>query len=332
MAKLNAHRALVAISDGIGNFAQLSYQQERDRVMAQREENMLRLHATLNETARTNERTFQAGEAEKDRTARAESERLAREQSATQHSESLRVQREGLDIQRDQLDQQRLTNLDKGYMAQLEAVDDELSQINGYLTEARAEGKVVDESALKPYQERLTALQQQRTSLMQERAFTLARSGDSRYVKLSPEQVEQLRKEGKIPGGPQTAAQGPKPNAQPPRTAAAADMPPPPEKPPGMKAREERKQQRTLVPNAGKGDRGDIAGAGTAFKGARQARDLVTGISASIEGRKNEGTVIRAFKSGGDLSPEQRQQLRAIGRGRLKGVYKLSDEDLAKIF
>ena len=327
MARLNVNRALVAIGQGLGDFAQIHYQKERDRVMAQRDENMLRLQATLGEQSRANERNWQSGEAEKDRQARAAADAAHLAQSDRHHRESIGVQREGLGIQREQLDQTRIQNLEKGYMAQLEAIDGELSEINSYLTEARAEGKVVDESALAPYQSRLSELQGARTNLLQERAYMLARGGDNRYVKLTPEQVAELRKQGKLPGAG-TAAQGPKPNAKPPTQpapAAPAAVPPPPpapEKPPGMQAREARKQQQE--------DRRAIVG--EAGKGMKQAREVVSRVGDALSARRNEGPLVGSFKRGEKLSDEQRQQLRSIGRARLKGVYKLSDEDLAKIF
>lgn len=327
---VNTERALLAISQGLGDFAQIHYQKERDRVMMAREENLLRLQATIGEESRARERAHDAEQRGLDRSAAAASDKARLEASERQHNESIAVQREGLGLQREGNELARLDRMDKGYMAQLQDIDSRLAELNDFVTQGRAKGEIVDEAALAPVQQEIDGLKAQRTALQQERAYTLARSGDSRYTKLSAEQVAQLRKEGKIPGE-NTPRQGPKPDAPAPAPASAAQGPRPqvpaaPPKPPGMQAREERKQARTLVPNAGKGERRDIAG--EAGKGVRQAREIL----GKLDARKNQGAIVSAYKRGDKLSADEAQALRDIGRERLKGVFKLSDEDLAKIY
>jgi hypothetical protein len=254
----NTHRALVALGQGLGTMANRELDREHERVMAMRQENFMRLQHMLGEESRGKDRAFQATENAADRDARlgeqisqVEQGNLDRAASLTQHRESVGVQREGNQLQRDQIDLQNRRYDESNYLEQANRIDSRLQELNDYLTQATAEGKVMDEGALAPLRQEAAQLQEQKRMMAQERDITLARGGDKRYRKLTKEEVAALQPKDRPE--PKVAAQAPeKPKGgstiKP--VAGAKPVPPAPEKPPGMQTREDRAARKVVFENA----------------------------------------------------------------------------------
>lgn len=311
----NVHRALAALGQGLGDMVNLEAGRERDRVMALRQENLMRIDHSLNEQSRSADRTFDAGERAKDREAnlgvqisQVEQANLDRKASATQHHESLAVQREGNQLQADQLALQNRRYDEGQYVEQANRIDKRMQELNDYLTQATAEGKVMDEAALAPLKQEMTQLQEARQSLAQERDITLARSGDSRYRKLSKEEVAKLKPAQQPPAAPKT----PTVAAQAPQGSTTKPVPSAPAKPPGMQVREERANRKV----AGKDYAPDNARAADAASATRAGK-----LREQLAGKSRLDLELQ-------LRTESDRDIKAAIRERLAEINRTSTRDL----
>jgi hypothetical protein len=344
----NIQRALVALSDNLGAAINYSAQREHERVMAMRQENQTRLQHMLGEESRATERAYDQTVRNQDRTAR--KEELAteigarREESAAdralrqQEGEADRSLRrsEGAadrDIQRERWGEEDQRLLEKEYLGKLTTIDQRIQDLTDYKVQANAEGKLVDNSYLSEVDSELKQLQEQKRSLAQERDIMLARGGDSRYRKLTPEEVAAIQKRsgpgGAVPNrdGAATPMAAQAPQEQTGGTSIKAPRAPPPaapEKPEGMRMREERR---------GPANRAAIAGG--AGQGARDIISAGRDIAGRVAGRRDEGPMVKqikqALQSGQKPAPEQLQALAGIDRDRLTGVYGFSESDLQRL-
>lgn len=360
----NLSRALVAVSGTLGQLANNAADREHERVMAMRQENLMRIQAALGEQARANERTFEGDQRKLDRDARRqefETDRTTRREEAEadrrlrreegEADRALRREEGAADrrVQMAQITDKEGKDYDARYMAQLNQIDKRIQDLNDYRTQGMAEGKFVDPAALSPIDAELAQLTEQRRTLAQERDITLARSGDNRYRKLSAAEVAAIRKEngGQMPGqAPTDPTEADMPMAaQGPRGGSSIKVPQAPPKPPGMVAREERKRP----PTAKAGDSGLALGnwedaqnmpprapePSRAFQGARDLVNLGRDIVGGIESRKGEGSVVQAaqaaLRTGKAPSAEVVQALAKIDRQRLTQVFGINEQDLAKL-
>lgn len=361
----NLSRALVAVSGTLGQLANNAADREHERVMAMRQENLMRIQHALGEQSRATERASDIAERDKDRTLRkeetaadikarrdeAEADRTLR-RTEGEADRALRRSEGAADraVQMAQIGDKEGKDYDARYMAQLNQIDKRIQDLNDYKTQGMAEGKFVDPSALAPVDTELAQLMEQRRTLAQERDVTLARSGDNRYRKLSAAEVAAIRKQngGQMPGQtPTDPTEADMPMAaQAPKGGSSIKVPQAPPKPPGMVAREERKR----APAARSGEGGGLALGNwedaqnlpartpeqpRAFQGARDLVGLGRDIVGGIESRKNEGNVVQAVKSAlqsGKTPPaEAVQALAKMDRKRLTSVFGINEQDLAKL-
>lgn len=285
----NWSRAFENLGQALGPLAANVGQRERDRMMAMREENLMRLQHQLRTEA--NERQFgqqkeligieagvRAGERQLDQDFEVgrDEARMTHDRellnTRMKHERSLLSAREGDDSFKS------LQALDKSYTTQLEAIDKRMAEVQDKLIEQQAEaqtqGLELDPTLLKPWQDELSRLQQQRRQLGRQRDLDLARLDPKRYATLSAEEVQsELAAAQAERGNDGTAAQAPakegatrqpKAGAQAPASRASVDeVPPPPPKPKGMIDREKRKerkvapvQSRDIAPEVSRENRG----------------------------------------------------------------------------
>lgn len=263
-------------------------------------------------------------------------------------------------MQRGRWKREDLQQFERSYAAQVDDIDDRIVKVKDKIRDDRARstntGVAPDESVLAERLEEITQLQGQKSLLVQQRGEMLANMGDTRYGKISPEEARRHQEETRRLGassGDTDAAQAPASDASSPSgrgNLKGSAMPTLGPKPQGMIDREQRKQRKVtpeVTPEEADKRRAEgrarIAGAGTAGQGVGQAvagavavgrgvRQVVGGAHEAIESRKQEPGVVKAVKqalqSGRSISAEQRQELQRIGRERLKGVYRFTDDDL----
>lgn len=244
----NLHRALVGLSDNLGYAINREADREHERVMAMRQENLMRIQAALQEQGRANDRAYDATERDKDRAAAAAANKATMDLTVIEHQKdrdlTLHEGEASRSLQREQMTAAQRREQDASYMRQLNSMDSRIQELSDYQTQAQAEGKVVDPTYLKQVQDEISSLQAQRRQLAQERDISLARSGDSRYRKLSPEEVAKLTK-GSAPVPAMAARTEAPPEVQQPGGAQTIKMPPrAPDKPQGMLDRETRRSSR----------------------------------------------------------------------------------------
>lgn len=360
----NLDRALVAVSNNLGMLANNAANREHERVMAMRQENFMRLQHMLGEESRGLDRAARKEELATEGQMRRDlfkEETQARremfqEESAARRSEGQadRASREriaGMEIgaQQQRYEREDIRAYDAQYLSRTNALDKRIQELNDYKVQAQAEGKLVDNSYLTQIDQELSQLGEQKRSLSQERDLMLARGGDSRYRKLSPEEVAALKKQGQGPGSGGAredmmpmAAQGPQ---EPGRGGSSIKVPQAPPKPAGMQAREERRRPPERQAAAGGGElalgnweeatgepppsrRRQIA----AGEGARDLVQLVKGAGEAMDARRNEGPLVKEVKAalaaGRKPDQTQLQALSRIDRGRLTQVFDFTESQL----
>jgi hypothetical protein len=369
----NLSRALVAVSGTLGQLANNSLEREHEKAMAMRQENFMRLQAMLGEESRAKERASDSIERQLDRTARKEemTTELGARKEESAADRALRLKEGEADralrrsegaadraVQMAQITDRQGKDYDARYLGQLDKIDKRIQEINDYKTQGVAEGKFVDQNAAASYDTELAQLIEQRRTLAQERDITLARGGDSRYRKLSAEEVAQLKKQGQLPTGSPTgspsdasmpmAAQGPREGSG----GSSIKVPQPPAKPPGMVAREERKRPPERVTGsqddlslgnwenatspppapqqprpgmvAGEGAR-DLVQLGRTIVGSRDRRN------AEFEGRKAAHTAAQLLAAGRQPNAEIISRMAAVDRQTLMNDFGLTEQDLKKL-
>jgi len=371
MARLD--RALVAVGNTLGALANNQLEREHQAAMAMRQENFMRIQHSLNEQSRATERASDIAERDKDRTMRkeelttelnarradAEADRALR-RSEGEADRALRRSEGAADraVQMAQIGDRQGKDYDARYLSQLDKIDKRIQEISDYKTQGMAEGKFIDANATAAYDNELAQLMEQRRSLAQERDITLARSGDSRYRKLSAEEVARIKKEngGQMPGAPvtETGDSGMPMAAQAPRGGSSIKLPQAPAKPPGMQAREERKQ-RQVAPAQEAAATDSLQGLGDwenaslppppsrpqqpqAWEGARQLVNVGRSIVGArdrklneFEGRKAAKTAAQLLAAGRTPGAEIVQRMAAVDRQTLVNDFGLSEDDLKKL-
>lgn len=366
----NWDRALVSVSNTLGQLANNAQERQQEKWRAMRDENFMRLQHMLGEQSRAVDRASDIAEREKDRALRKEEAtadmKARREEAAADRTlrreegeADRRLRREegaaDRQVQMSQITAAHGKDYDTRYLAQLDKIDKRIQEINDYKTQGMAEGKFIDPNAASAYDNELAQLMDQRRSLAQERDITLARSGDKRYRKLSEAEVAALRKEngGQMPGQPPMGNDPTESDmpmaAQAPRGGSSIKVPQAPPKPPGMVAREERKRAPRMDTGADLGDweagaatlqnrqasKAQIAGEGAREAGNRMLVDAGRAIVGGVESRKNESGVVQAAKSalqsGRAPAAEVVQALAKIDRQRLTQVFGINEQDLAKL-
>lgn len=340
----NVERALLALSGGLQQLAGNAWQRERDNALAMRQENLMRIQASLDARARQSQNEFTAGENEKSRTqaaalAQTQLESTREENRKTREFQGAQADKDRA-VQRERFDREDLEKLDSSYLRQLNEIDDRLASLNEIRTKSGMEGMAPDPAALADFESQVKALQQQRAALAKDRATMLASRGDKRYPKVSAEEVARLLGQG---GGEKpVAAQGPEP------TQPAVDVPPMPPAEPALAERMQRvvdRNQRSAaagrevvapvsaeqVATNSRATNDAISGRTQVGQGARQLRDLVTNIGSRRDEGPKVGSIRETIKSGGQPSADQVAFLRGVGRERLKGVYGFKDADLQRI-
>lgn len=254
----NLDRTLVAVSNNLGMMANNAADREHERVMAMRQENLTRLQYMLGEQSRQADRAarkeefgaeMQArrdmfGEETKARKEMFQAESAARSaEGAADRASREKIAGMELSAQEQRWSREDMRNADAQYLSRTNAIDKRIQELNDYKVQAQAEGKLVDNSYLTQVDQELAQLGEQKRTLSQERDLMLARGGDSRYRKLSAEEVANLKKQGMGPGPTTSSQEENMPmSAQAPREGGSSiKVPQPPEKPPGMAAREARK-------------------------------------------------------------------------------------------
>lgn len=363
-------RALVALSDTLGGLANNQMNREHERIMAMRQENFMRLQHMLGEESRVLDRAARKEELategqmrrdlfKEETTARRE---MFQEESAARRSEGQadRASREriaGAEIgaQQKRWEREDIRNYDQQYLSRTNAIDKRIQELNDYKVQARAEGKLVDDSYLTQMDQELSQLTEQKRSLAQERDLMLARGGDSRYRKLSKEEVAGLKKpsqgsgpEGSGEGMPM-AAQGPR---EPATGGSSIKVPPPPPKPQGMVDREERKNRPPAQPWERPQQLGElelsmtnIAPAreqppekpGRAWQGARDVaqagRDIIGARDRKLgdfESRKAAVSALKVMQSGNMPQDQLVERMRGLDRETLTEIG-FTERDLKKL-
>lgn len=363
----NLSRALVSLSDNLGMLANNSANREHEKVMAMRQENFMRLQHMLGEESRTADRAarkeeFTAevgarkemfGEETRVRREEAEADRALRQQEGAA-DRALRRSEGAADrgLQAERWDREDLRTYDQNYLTRTQQIDKRIQELSDYSTQAQAEGKLVDNSFLAQQEQELGQLREQKRALAQERDVMLARGGDSRYRKLSAEEVARIKKEGAGPMPNQTPGADPAPPRDrqgdipmaaqaPAKGGSSIKLPPPPpgpQKPAGMIEREGRKRpperQAASGPNelaVGEWDNPsptkprDMA-ALAGGKAGQGMRDLVSAGRAIVGDISNDmsniGPLVKDVKAtlaaGKRPSAEQIQQLSSVKSYRLK--------------
>jgi hypothetical protein len=365
MARLD--RALVAVSGTLGQLANNSADRDHERIMAMRQENFMRLQHMLNEEGRAADRASAAVERQLDRTDRREAlteemkgrRELIKEEGALRQTEAAadRSSREriaGMEIgaQQERWNREDMRAFDQQYLSRTNAIDKRIQELNDYRVQAQAEGKLVDNSYLTQMDQELAQLTEQKRTLAQERDLTLMRSGDRRYAKMSPEDVEKARQEGRLPpepgkgggSGMPMAAQAPREGSS--TGGTSIKIPQPPQKPAGMLAREERKGRPPERQAAAGGQELTLPSweSATNPPPAQQRRQIAVGegardlvqvgrdISGAIDARRNEGPLVKQVKAsleaGQRPSKEQIQALGRIDRDRLTQLFDFTEQQL----
>lgn len=264
----NWDRALVAVSNNLGQLANNAQDRQQEKWRAMRDENLMRIQHALGEQSRATERTENRAmrkeefEAEKgERRSMFEEEKKSRKEmfdaetaargKENQTERDWRSKENSADraVQLAQIGDKNGKDYDARYLGQLDKLDKRIQEINDYKTQGVAEGKFIDNNATAAYDQELAQLLEQRRAIAQERDVTLARNGDNRYRKMSKAEVDAIlaANGGKMPGqSAQPPARMPEDGtpmaAQAPQGGSSIKVPPAPPKPPGMAAREERKR------------------------------------------------------------------------------------------
>lgn len=262
----NLSRAFENLGRALGPLAANIAQRERDRMLAMRQENLIRLRHQLNVEA--GDREFEqrkeligieagvrAGERqlEQDFTlSRDEAGRTFERElldTRMQHEKSLVSLREG------DTSFKHLQALEKSYVNRLEAIDKRMAEVRDKLIEqqadAQTQGLELDPTLLKPWQDELARLQEQRRQLGRQRDLDLARFDTKRYETLTAEEVQaELAAARRERGSDDTAAaqaserERTAATESPASSASVDEIPPPPPKPQGMIDREKRKERK----------------------------------------------------------------------------------------
>lgn len=345
----NVHRALVGLSEGLGSMVNLAVQRERDKAMAAREENRMRLSHLLNEESRSADRTFQSEQREGDR----EFQREVMEQQQTFQSEQAgldrtfrseeseanrREQRRQFDSQTS-MQEERFRREDERaeeqrYAAQVNQIDSRLQDLMDYQVQANAEGKVIDQSYMGQLDAEIQQLQKQKQALSKQRDLMLARRGAPGYKKLSADEIRQLAMaqptadDQATPGAAAAVA-----DAQSAPPARQSGVPAAPEKPASMVERENYVMQRRagyadgrqLVPQLDLSDpsafqqqprraaQAPSRGQPVAFQGARDLIDAAQNVGEAVSGAARSAS--SAVSSRREEGPAVRQVKDAISRG-----------------
>lgn len=328
----NWSQALLNLGEGLGMLAGHVATRERDEIMAMREENLARLRARLHEESAQREREFIK---ERDETqfqrdligigTRASLDMQAGDRAHAQRRELIEMEQDRIDARETARGNTPFARVASAYQDRIDKIDARIQDITDQRIKAASDAAAnlgeLDPKLVEPWDRELRQLQAQRTALQAAMDEELAGLGAPGYRRLSDEEVEKLRAPRERPAP-----------AQQPRSAQAPidDVPPPPPKPAGMAEREERKSRKVAPAEPRKPvSRDNISG--EAFKGARQARDLLSRVGSALSARKSESDVVRAAKSGKKLSADEKQALRNIGRERLKGVYGFTDDQLDRL-
>lgn len=327
----NWSRALLNLGAGIGDVAQNVAQKERDAALAMREENLMRLNASLRQQAddrqfgQQKELVGMEHQMAQERTGQAQAFEVGMAERGAQHDLKLMERREQHDLtmqdrdaamRREQMGaesalyekragREDLESAQRSYAAQFEAVDERLAELNDQMikarTEAQTQGTELDPALLQPWQDEIKQLQQQKRQIGKQRDIHLAQLGDPRYKKLSPQEVEEERKvaSGMQRSTPRTNRYAGGPRAEQQEAVAAqaptpkkGDVPAPPPKPKGMMEREQRKARKVAPGGAQLGPMGAAL-----LKGARGiARDVTKGFGGG-KGSELSGLSTAELKS-----------------------------------
>lgn len=273
----NWSRAFESLGQALLPLAQNAAQRERDAALAMREENLMRLQQKL----RMEADTVQFGQQKEligiEAGVRAGERQLEqdftryRDEAGMKHERELldtrmKHERSLLSIKEGDGSFKNLQALEKSYSEQLNAIDKRMAEVQDKLIEqqadAQTQGLELDSTLLKPWQDELSRLQEQRRQLGRQRDLDLARLDPKRYATLTAEEVQRELAAAKAERGSDvTAAQAPAAKGSAAAKEAANrssvdEVPPPPPKPKGMIEREARKK-RDVVPR-GKAELGPI--------------------------------------------------------------------------
>lgn len=260
MAKPNWSRALFSLGDNLGALANSERDREHERVMAMREENLTKLRYQLEGEQIKGNQEYMTKENDKLRADQAQ-QHLSDQLTAVEQANLDRAARakEGAAdraLMSERYNREDLANADAGYLRQLNAIDERIATISDMRTKAGLEGQVPDPETLKGIDTELAQLQAQKRSIGQERDLNLARRGDQRYKKLSPEEAKALLAQQAPPasaptGQPPVAAQGPAiKTPRPAQSKGAAQVPQMPPMDPEMQQRLQRQGRQIIPPEA----------------------------------------------------------------------------------
>lgn len=201
MGNANASRALLALGQGLGQFAEISWRSDMAQAEAERTENLARLRhqqdvdletrreahdvsmedrrIAANKSQMEEERGFRREEREADRSARAE-ERAA-DRGARREERAADA-----DLQRERWSREDRMAVERQGMQAINEVDERILKLTDTLGEAELKGEVMDPAGSKRIQDELTALRTQRSKLRQDLTIRLADMGDPRFRKVAP--------------------------------------------------------------------------------------------------------------------------------------------------
>lgn len=269
MASDNASRALLALGQGLGNLASMSWQREQAAADAERQENLERLRqghdVRMAERREAHDRTMEQQRVDSNvRLAEVErGHRRSEADTAFARQKELLGREEGL--QRERWGREDRMQVERMAQSQMEEIDGRILDIR----DAIDKGEYTD--PVKAEQE-IGRLRDQRARVRQDLIIRLADMGDPRY----PAQP--------APRGRGSAAKNdagaPAPAARAAQSPAAKGLAPVPEPPPGMKEREPKKRSVLEEPIT----RSPGGGRPKAGEGARQAGELLGRIADQVRG------------------------------------------------
>lgn len=174
MASERLSKALMSVGDGLVDMAGLSAQKEREQAQYMREQSLIRLRGEQRSSESAADREFRAAEAAKDREFRGEQtdKTIAAADRRTKDSEDYQMRR---------LRQQQLDSVESANVANIAALDKEISSAQRILDEAAVDSMGADAEGVAQIRSRLDQLRDQRRMSVFKNMVQLKELEDDRY-------------------------------------------------------------------------------------------------------------------------------------------------------